>query len=235
MDICKSKWQQSYLRNENFMFYPKEETVKFLNRFVRKRIAVDKFKDIMDFDAKQVKGLDFGCGIGRLTVLMKEFGLDAYGTDISPYAIKTARELALHFGYDDMEKKFFVTNGVKLPFSRGYFDVSMAESVLDSMPVVLAKKILKDIDRVTRSVCFISLISGDNSEHGREYSGEETVKTPHEKGTVQSYYNWNKIKSLIEGTNFTIAWAQLIATQSPLFCYKSSRYYLVLKKEDVNS
>ncbi len=70
MDILKNKWQQSYLRSENFIFYPKEEAVKFLNRFVRKRIAVDKFIDIIDFLKKPVRGLDFGCGIGSLAILM---------------------------------------------------------------------------------------------------------------------------------------------------------------------
>ena len=47
MDIRKEFWEASYGRFENFMFYPKEEVVKFLNRFVRKRIGLNKFLDIL--------------------------------------------------------------------------------------------------------------------------------------------------------------------------------------------
>jgi len=179
-----------------------------------------------------VRGLDFGCGIGRLAILMKEFGIDAYGMDISPQAIKTAKDLAAHCGYADMEHRFLVSKGTRLPFPRNHFDVSIAESVLDSMPFALAKTMIKEINRVTRVIFFLSLISGDNSEHSREYAGEETVSTPHEKGTIQSYYNWEKITDLIKGTKFNIAWAQLITAESLLSRYKNSRYYLVLKKEN---
>ena len=38
-DTKKEKWEESYGRGENFMYYPKEETVKFLNRFVKKKIT----------------------------------------------------------------------------------------------------------------------------------------------------------------------------------------------------
>ena len=56
MDTRKNKWQQSYLRLENFIFYPKEETVKFLNRFVRKRTSVSEFRDVMDFSGRKIRG-----------------------------------------------------------------------------------------------------------------------------------------------------------------------------------
>jgi len=229
MRLSKEEWDKSYERHENFIFYPKEEAVKFLNRFVRKRIAVDKFIDIIDFSKKPIRGLDFGCGIGRLAILMKEWGIDAYGIDISPYALKTARELAAFLGFVDMRDKFILGNGTKLPFPKGYFDVVIAESVLDSMPISLARKLVTDIARVTKGVFFLSLISGDNSEHSREFAGEEKNKTSHEKGTIQSYYNWGKIHNLIAGTRFKIIWAQLITSESLTSPYKYSRYYLVLK------
>ena len=31
-DIKKKNWEESFSRGENFIFYPKEETVKFINR-----------------------------------------------------------------------------------------------------------------------------------------------------------------------------------------------------------
>ncbi len=34
MTIHRTKWEESYDRKENFIFYPKDEYVKFLNRFI---------------------------------------------------------------------------------------------------------------------------------------------------------------------------------------------------------
>ena len=33
----KKNWEASYSRGENFIYYPKEEIVKFLNRFIKKK------------------------------------------------------------------------------------------------------------------------------------------------------------------------------------------------------
>lgn len=43
IDIKKEYWEDSYKRQENYMFYPKEETVKFINRFIRKRTGFDSY------------------------------------------------------------------------------------------------------------------------------------------------------------------------------------------------
>lgn len=47
MKIKKDFWEKSYARSENHMFYPKEESVGFLNRFVKKRLGVKTFKNLM--------------------------------------------------------------------------------------------------------------------------------------------------------------------------------------------
>ena len=43
IDTKKQYWEDSYRRQENYMFYPKEETVKFINRFIRKRTGFDSY------------------------------------------------------------------------------------------------------------------------------------------------------------------------------------------------
>lgn len=227
--VLKEKWDESYQRKENFIFYPKEETVKFLNRFVRKRIGVNTFKDILDFSNK-IRGLDFGCGIGAQTILMHEFGIDAYGIDISEIAIKQAKELAIFKGCPKLSNNFSVYDGIKIPFDDNFFDIVISESVLDSMYFSMAKNLIKEIDRVCKNLFFVSLISGDDSFHFREYCGEEIVETEHEKGTVQSYFNFSKIKELISDVNFEIVWARLITEESIIDRYKYGRYYLVLRK-----
>lgn len=227
----KEKWEKSYSRAENFIFYPKEEVVKFLNRFVRKKTAPNGFTDIIDFSHK-VRGLDYGCGMGRQTVLMREFGIDAYGLDISKNAIRAAQKLASYFGYDDLKKNFMAIDSNVIPFYDGFFTVTVCESVLDSMHFDLAKLLLKEIDRVTRKLVFISLIGGDIG-HKPGYRGEEAVKTRHERGTIQSYYDMKKIKELISGTDLELIWCHRMTDESMISDYRHSRYYLVLdKKED---
>ena len=40
---------------------------------------------------RKLKGLDYGCGIGRNTVLMEEFNIESKGVDISQEAIEKAK------------------------------------------------------------------------------------------------------------------------------------------------
>lgn len=230
MQIYAEKWEESYARHENFIFYPKEEYVKFLNRFVRKKIGINNFIDILDFNY-EVRGLDYGCGIGRLAILMKEFGINAFGVDISSKAIQNAQELAEYYGYTDMIPNFQVVDGTSLPFDDKYFDFAISEAVFDSMHFNIACNLIKELDRVTKSIAFISLISGDDSEHFREFAGEEIVKTKHEHGTIQSYYNYIKIKNLISNTNFKIKLCRIITEESVIDRYKYGRYYVVLSKK----
>jgi len=231
MDTKTNQWDQSYQRRENFIFFPKEEIVKFLNRFVRKRTGIKEYRDILDF-SRPVKGLDFGCGIGRQTLLMTEFGIDAYGLDISGYAVQMAKELAQALGYPHMVSRFNTIDGLAIPYEDRFFDITLCEAVLDSMPFPQARILLAEIQRVTRKLAFISLVSGDNSQYYREFAGEETVATPHEQGTIQSYYNWEKIQRLLAGTAWQITWSRLISEESLQTRCRIARYYLVLSREE---
>lgn len=47
MEIRQQQWNESYARGENAIFYPHEEMVRFLNRFIRKRISHDVFSDVI--------------------------------------------------------------------------------------------------------------------------------------------------------------------------------------------
>ena len=228
--IYKSEWNESYKRHENNIFYPKEEVVKFLNRFVRNKIKKNTFKDILDTNGKKLQGLDYGCGTGRITKLMDEFEIDSHGIDISDHAIKKAKE-----NYPIIKNQFQVINGNKIPYDDSFFDVVICESVIDSMHFDLARVTFKELNRVTKSLLFISFISGDNHKFFREYSGEEIVSENHEKGTVQSWYSWSKILNIIEETNFEITWARLITEESMIDQFKNGRYYVVLKKVKVVS
>lgn len=211
------------------MFYPKEEIVKFLNRYIRKKVGICEFENICDF-SERYRALDFGCGIGRQAILLREFGIDAYGIDISAEAIKMAKALARHLNHADMESKLTVLNSDKMRFDDNYFDLTISAGVLDSMSFNLAKKCIKEINRVTKSWAFLTLTSGDNDSRFREFRGEEVVETEHENGTIQSYFNWEKVQELVKETSFSVKSANLITEESVITKFKHSRYYVILEK-----
>jgi ubiquinone/menaquinone biosynthesis C-methylase UbiE len=152
VEIKKNEWEESYSRNDNFMLYPKEEVVKFINRFIKKKTSLTGYVNILQSDEK-LKALDFGCGIGRITVLLHEFDIEAYGIDISENAINEAKKFAKYFKFN-LSNNFQSYNGKKIPFKDKEFDFTISEAVLDSLPFELAKELMKEIDRVTKKYFF---------------------------------------------------------------------------------
>jgi ubiquinone/menaquinone biosynthesis C-methylase UbiE len=221
--IYAEKWNSSYSRHENFIFFPKEEVIKFLNRFVRKKIESNKFQNIIPND--NLKGLDYGCGIGANTWLMHEFNIDGFGIDISETAINNARKI-----HSQIESKFSTTSGNEISFPDNYFDLTICDSVLDSMHLSVAKNLMKEIERVTKELVFVSFISGNDSKFSAESTNEEILSTIHENGTVQNWFNWEKILSLIADTKFEVKWARLMTEKSLIDENYHGRYNIILKK-----
>jgi len=232
MDDLKSyNWEESYKRKENFIFYPQAEVVKFLNRYIRKKISVNQFKDILLNDETDLKALDFGCGIGRNTLLFEEFNICGYGLDISTNAISIAKEMAAHFypANPELQNRFLLIDREILPFDDDYFDFAVSDSVLDSMYFTIAKKIVKELDRTVKKYLFITVISDpkDDSENGKEI----IVNSDHENGTVQSFFTLPKISKLVDGTRWKIKWVSLIKECQLTTKTENERYYIVLEKQ----
>lgn len=226
MNNYQDKWEDSYVRQENNIFHPKEEAVKFINRFICKKLGEDDFRAHNEIQLGKSRGLDFGCGIGTITNLMQEYKVEAHGVDIAKKAIETAQKT-----YPEIGDRFQALAGTKLPFEDGFFDVCISEAVLDSMPFETALEIVAEISRTTNHFFYFSVISGDDSGHSREYEGEEVQTEKHEEGTVQSYFNWSKINRLLENTGFTIQWAEIHRQISCLSNKVNARYYVVAKKQ----
>lgn len=224
MEIYKTQWNKSYSRQENYIFYPKEDIVKFLSRFVRKRVGINTFEDIAGLG--KGNALDVGCGIGRQTLLLNEFGFESFGIDISDIAIQTARDLCEHLGQPGMQNNFSVSEGDRIPFDDSFFSVLVCDSVLDSMEFSLAKKVMLEIDRVTsgNSRVYISLIADNDSNR------EEVVASSHEHGTVQSYFNLTKLNQLIKGTEFKIQDIYLKTFSNKINDVHMERYHVTLLK-----
>ncbi len=49
----KQQWNQSYCRGGNICFYPNEEIIRFVNKYVRKREADNTFRNVMNLGGGQ--------------------------------------------------------------------------------------------------------------------------------------------------------------------------------------
>ena len=166
-------------------------------------------------------------------MLLSEFGIAPYGIDISQEAITQARALAHSY---NAPCDFRVYDGEHIPFDNDFFDFTMSYGVLDSLPFELAKRLVGEIARVSKTYFFCSLI-GEDSASGfsnitqERFTDEVEVQEAHEKGTIQSFFDMDKIRSLFANTPFTLIWGEKKQAFNLLTQGIQSRYYIVLRKD----
>ncbi|WP_419875563.1 class I SAM-dependent methyltransferase [Candidatus Pristimantibacillus sp. PTI5] len=230
-DLLKSAWEQSYFNRDNYVFYPHEEVIRFTSKYVRKRIGLKEFLDVNSYDATP-KVLDLGCGIGRHIVYFCEMKLEPYGVDLSENAVKYAIQWAKENGLSAAEERIVQGDVTQLPWQEQYFDFMVSHGVLDSMSFETARLAIKEAHRVLKKdgLFYCDLVSGDDSIHFREFNGEEIVATKHEQGTIQSYFNFEKINELID-VFFEIKEAKLISHENCISNGYYKRYHVVLQKK----
>lgn len=226
----RGRWETSYQKHQNFLFCPNEEVIRFVSKYIRKRVGLIRFEDPAG-SRRRPRILDLGCGIGRHVIYLAGLGVEAYGVDLSARAIRTALRWAKQERLLGLERRVVQGDVRRLPWPSGHFDHALSHGVLDSMPWETARTAVGEVARVLRPAGFFycDLVSGDDSRHSREFAGEERVTTAHEKGTVQSYFNFGKITRLIEG-QFVLREAYLVQRQEVLRGTRTSRYHLVLQK-----
>ena len=63
--------------DENSILYPQAEVVKFLNRFVAKRLSDGSVKTLLlSAKGQNLRGLDFGCGVGTHSLALSAFNTE---------------------------------------------------------------------------------------------------------------------------------------------------------------
>lgn len=227
MDIKKKEWNASYKHKDNFVFYPHEEVIRFVSKYVKKRTGFSDFQLI----GRAGKCLDLGCGIGRHLIYLDEMEMEPFGIDLSDYAINYAKEWFRVVNREHLVDRLTVGSVDVLPYENGFFDFVISHGVLDSMEFKTAISGVQEVNRVLKDdgYFYFDVVSGDDFEHYREYAGEELVKNVHEKNTIQSYFNYEKIKVLI-GDNFEIEECVIIQRESVINRVKNSRYHVTVKK-----
>ena len=223
-EFFRDEWEASYERGENNILYPQPEVVRFLNRFVAKKLDIYNTEQIMESpDKAPLQCLDFACGVGVHSILCEEFGVSATGIDISKTAISKAKLHAQQKGYEGLSDRFTVVeqDNTSLEFIDNSFDFSIAESCLDSMYFDNARVYFKELVRVSRSKIYFSVM-GIN-EDSQSVSVDVVVKTSHEFNTIQSFYDYDRILQLIEGDEDCIDF------------YMESKEYRLFPKKSVGS
>ena len=86
----KKIWDKSYENKDNYLFYPNEEIIRFLNKYIERRTN-------LNIKNKNKVFLDIGCGSGRHLKFIVENGYFCYGVDISSKALSFAKSLLMVF------------------------------------------------------------------------------------------------------------------------------------------
>jgi ubiquinone/menaquinone biosynthesis C-methylase UbiE len=99
------------------------------------------------------KMLEIGCGTGGFSVMAHLTGIDTYGIDLDPEAIKICRLKAAAYGITP--SSFQMAFAEALPFNNNCFDLVYCSSVLEHVSDV--KKACKEILRVIKpgGICYI--------------------------------------------------------------------------------
>ena len=193
MSNFKNEWNESYSHGDNNILYPQAEVIKFLNRFVCKRNNDGTLTRHLNKEkTKQLRGLDFGCGIGTHAIIFNDFDIDSYGIDISEVAVSIAMNNAKEKAVRSDQFSVQSSDTHVLPYEDNYFDFVVSESCLDSMSFDLAKLYITELKRITNGLIYASFIGSNDSINSEEF----VVSTTHEQGTIQSVYDEEKIQKL---------------------------------------
>jgi SAM-dependent methyltransferase len=149
--------------------------------------------------------LDLGCAIGRLSMLIAAQGIEVYGLDASEKAIAFARSWAQDEQMPNIH--FDVGMASTLCYPDSTFDAVVANAVLDHMPLVEARKAVREIASVLRPAGFVfasfdGLIGKEDEAYHTLEDGTRLYLHGMQRGLVWRYCRDEEVRALFAG--FTI-------------------------------
>lgn len=140
--------------------------------------------------------LDVGCAKGFLVKELVELGIDAYGIDVSEYAV--------HHGHPDIIGRLHLGSVEKLPFPDGSFRCVTAIDVVHNLPRSRACGALREIQRVSLGSAFVRVDSYRTPEQKKIFESwvltaeyhdypDEWIRLFNEAGYTGDYY-WTIIE-----------------------------------------
>ena len=144
--------------------------------------------------------LDAGCGPGITSCwIASQYGSEVVGVDISPVMINSATRKAEKLELTG-KVRFQLGDIMDLPFSEGYFDLVIAESILTPLPGDKSLA-LKELGRV---LCPGGLLAINESVLDLE-APEDLHQAMAEHPAIQGYFTSQTLVEIIEGQGFSIA------------------------------
>ena len=157
-------------------------------------------KDIVSFFKLNKKNriLDVGCAKGFLVKDLLDLGMDAYGIDISKYAIKNS--------HLDVKDRVFLGNAKNISFPSNFFDSVISINCIHNLKLIECKKSIKEIMRVAKSnKNFIQVDSYRNKDEKKLFMDWVLTAETHfytSKWTeffsecgYNGYWNWTILKN----------------------------------------
>lgn len=232
-ELKKKAWDDSYDRCENYVFFPCDEMVRFVSRYLRRRVGLNEFVDILP-GAGGSRIVDIGCGIGRNLIFGTEMGFEMYGNDLSANAVEIAQEWLMKKDGLDAKSRVVAIDILNLPWEDKFFDHAISDSALDSMHFEIAQEGVSEIARIVKpgGYFYCSLISGDQTGFDPDFCGQKTVTSEHEKSTIQSYFNRTKIQRLVEPL-FEILSYQLHQISDPQNGTHTGRWHVISRRRQL--
>lgn len=234
-----AEWDTCWNYEENQPWYPDEQIVRFLARYVCRRTGIAK--DTIRYYSDTVpSGLDLGCGKGRHVVLMKELGIEAYGLDVSERAVEFASAWLKSKGLSANIAKGSITH---LQYPDQKFNFVLSHGVFDHVLAAVRHAAVNEVERVLQpnGLFFVSVISNRDSAFGMGRQIEDKtwiVEDGFESNIPQAFFDPPRIlhefsqfqvESIVLCECEAIEGRSLIGTDKHY--QRDSRYYLTLRKK----
>lgn len=137
------------------------------------------YRDIPRLLKKHVTGnkaVDFGCGTGRSTRFLKNYGFDAVGADISKDMISKAEEL------DPAGDYLLIENDVFEKLKEDYYDLVLAAFTFDNIPGKSNRiNTLGNLKKIINSDGTIILLDSTPEIYMNEWASFSTLNYPENK------------------------------------------------------
>ena len=131
--------------------------------------------------------LDVGCGAGQLVKWLRFFGVEAYGVEISQYALDLARE--------DIKKYLKKGDIAELPYDDNQFDAVVSYDVMEHLERSKIRKAMAESVRVSKKFTLHKIYTTENLWftyfHGKDFS----------QVSVFSKSYWQKLFTSFEGVS----------------------------------
>ena len=112
---------------------------------------------VKHFNLKQgSKVLDIGCGKGFLVKDLLDIGINAYGLDISTYALMNSEK--------EVRDRLYKGNAKKLNFSNNYFDAVLSFNCIHNLKKKDCINALMEIERVCKGKSFVQVDCYENEQ-----------------------------------------------------------------------